>query len=203
MSINNFIIEAIIGTDSTLSMFDTSDHIYGTRNPSKSQRVAINRAIASVVDDINVVAIQSFDRANKIVFNPLSDKSTLIACEKRKSRDDIQYTDIKIWQTLGEEEDGQSFGDIDTRTKLLAAKARDPENAVQIEKDFEAEREAHFSARKSDKPKVPPPSIDDAMRALTILYSYARSVNSASDPDKGVEMEHDGNKLEFTITPFK
>ena len=203
MSINNFIIEAIIGTDSALSMFDISDHIYGTRNPSKSQRVAINRAIASVVDDINVVAIQSFDRANKIVFNPLSDKSTLIACEKRKSRDDIQCTDIKIWQTLGEEEDGQAFGDIDTRTKLLAAKARDPENAVQIEKNFEAEREAHFSARKSNKPKVAPPSIDDAMRALTILYSYARSVNSASDPDKGVEMEHDGNKLEFTITPFK
>lgn len=203
MRITDFIREAIIGKDTTLSMFDIAGHIYKTRSPSKSQRVAINRAITTVADDINIVATHSFDKATKLVFNPLSDKSTLIACEKRKKNDRIQHSDSKVWKELSKIDGGQSFGKIDTRTKLLAVKARDPENAVQIEKDFEAERESYFSARKSVKLKAAPPNVDDAMRALTTLYSYARSVNSASDPGKGVEMEHDGNKLEFTITPFK
>ena len=207
MRITDFIREAITGADGTLSMYEISGHIYGTRSPSKSQRVAINRAITTAADDINIVAIQSFDRATKLVFNPLSDKSTLIACERRKRGDRLQHTDRKIWKALGKEEGGQSFDKIDTRTKLLAAKARDPEKAVQVEKDFEAEREVHFSARmgvlSQELSGREPPTIDDAARALATLYDYAKSVNSADDPDEGVEMEHDGNKLKFTITPFK
>jgi len=97
---------------------------------------------------------------------------------------------------------GQSFGKIDTRIKLLAAKARDPENAQQIEKDYEIERDAYFREIKSVKLENISPTIEDAERALTTLYDYARSVNNTSSPDKGVEIEHDGNMLKFTFTPI-
>lgn len=63
MSINSFIREIITRTDTILNMYDTSDLVYGTRNPTKSQHLAINRTITTVADDINIVAIHSFDRA--------------------------------------------------------------------------------------------------------------------------------------------
>ena len=199
MRTTDLIREAIIGKDATLSMFDIASLIYGTRSPSKSQLVAINRAITTVNDDINIVATNSFDKATRLVFNPLSDKSKLIDCEKRKRNELIQYTDRKVWKELSKKEGGQSFGAIDTRIKLLAAKARDPENAQQIEKDYEVERDAYFSARKSIKLKESPPT--DVTRAFTTLYDYARSVNSIDNPDASVEMVHDGNNLKFTIAP--
>jgi len=204
MRITDFIRETIIGKDTTLSMFDIAGHIYKTRSPSKSQRVAINRAITTVADDINIVATHSFDKATRLVFNPLSDKSTLIACEKRKRNDRIQHSDSKVWKELSKIDGGQSFGKIDTRIKLLAAKARDPENAQQIEKDYEIERDAYFREKKSVKLENISPTIEDAERALTTLYDYARSVSSTSSPDKGkgVEMVHDGNLLKFTFTPI-
>ena len=96
----------------------------------------------------------SFDKATRLVFNPLSDKSTLIACEKRKRNDRIQHSDSKVWKELSKIDGGQSFGKIDSRIKLLAAKARDPENAQQIEKDYEIERDAYFKKKRVSNSKI-------------------------------------------------
>ena len=204
MKITDYIKYYIVGKDVTLSMFDLATAFYDTKFPTKAQRESINKAIATVADGVDIIAINTNDKGYKLLYNPHSDKSVCLASSKRIARAGAFSPDDVVWNKLRFEKDGHSFDKLTStvKTQAMQARAAKAGNPKQIEQTEEyamvAPKVALAALTDSFQqgPRIPvPPSKAEVAKAMVTLYRFTMSTEN----HEGVQGEHKGKLLKFVV----
>lgn len=199
MRITDHIRQAIIGTDNTLTTPQIAEAVYGVKStrrwdspkPDKAQRVAINRAVKTVSDDKTICSMHGH-RGQFVLFNPLSDRSVLIA-NYRTNAGGLLDSDARSWDEM-DELGTKDMISLPAWLKRTLELARNPDDAEAIEAGYQKEQEKQNAAFKQFLSGPAPDQV--AAHAMVKLFEYAQTQD---DPTK-LTMKHEGHKLVFTVS---